>query len=134
MTRLALVLLLLAAPVAAAAQPAPLVDQPLPLAPDLVVKMLAIPIPPAGDGPTESTQGTMGHSHPGATYAYVVSGHVRSRLGDGPDVLYGPGQAWSETPHQPHYLVNASKTEPAELLVTFVLRKDAQQIMEPLPK
>ena len=130
----ALMAALLAVPVLAAAQPAPpLIDQPVPQDSNLVVRMLTVDIPPAGAGPTD-TRANPGHRHPGATYAYVLQGHVRSRLGDGPEVLYGPGQAWSETPNQPHYIVNASATEPARLLVTFIVRKDDHQMTEPLPQ
>jgi quercetin dioxygenase-like cupin family protein len=133
MRGLALALLMIAAPVGVWAQSAPLIDQPLPLAPNLVVRMVVYDLPPAGSGLTD-THGQAGHRHPGATYAYVVSGHVRSRLGDGADVLYGPGEAWSETPNQPHYIVNASTTEAAKVVVTFIIPKDAKQLTEPLPK
>lgn len=62
------------------------------------------------------------HEHPGATYAYVLKGSVVSQLDDQPPRTYSEGQMWSETPHQ-HHLVsrNASTTEPAKLLVFFVV-------------
>ena len=44
------------------------------------------------------------------------------------------GEAWSETPNQPHYIVNASATEPARLLVVMVTPKAATTLTEPLPK
>ena len=79
-----------------------------------------------------TTKGQAGHRHPGSTYAYVVKGEVVSRLGDGPDKHYKAGEAWSATPGQAHYIVNASATEPARLVVVMVTPKAATALSEPL--
>jgi quercetin dioxygenase-like cupin family protein len=89
-------------------------------------------LPPAGDKPM-STAGQPGHSHPGATYAYVIKGAVNSRLGTGPEKPFKAGDAWSEKPGEAHFIVNASKTEPAEVLVVFVLPRGAANT-GPAPK
>ena len=37
-------------------------------------------------------------------------------------------------PNQPHYIVNASSTEPARLVVVMITPKSATALSEPLPK
>jgi hypothetical protein len=124
----------------AAAQPAPpLLREPLGLDASYTTTMLTVDIPPnagptSGKGAAPTTLGTPGHRHPGSTYAYVVRGEVVNRLGDEPEKRFKAGEAWSETPNQPHYIVNASATEPARLLVVMVTPKAATTLTEPLPK
>ncbi len=116
------------------AQPAPpLIQEPVVIAPGFDANMLVVNIAPAGDGPL-TTIGQRGHRHPASTYAYVSKGAVISRLGDGPEKRYETGQAWSETPLQPHYIVNASRTEPAQLLVVQITKTGTKILTEPLPK
>jgi len=119
---------------AASAQPRPpLLEEPVAIAPGFDAHMLVVNIPPAGDGPL-TTVGQAGHRHPASTYAYVSKGAVISRLGDGPEKRFETGQAWSETPLQPHYIVNASRTEPAQLVVVQITKAGAKVLTEPLPK
>jgi quercetin dioxygenase-like cupin family protein len=89
---------------------------------------------PANPKQPATTVGVAGHRHPGSTYAYVTKGEVVSRLGDGAERRYKAGDAWSETPGQPHYIVNASATQPAQLVVVMVLPKLAAALSEPLSK
>jgi quercetin dioxygenase-like cupin family protein len=118
----------------AAAQPAPpLIQEPVAIAPGFDATMLVVNIPPAGDGPL-TTAGQAGHRHPASTYAYVSKGAVISRLGDAAEKRFEAGQAWSETPNQPHYLVNASRTEPAQLVVVQIAKAGTTRLTEPLPK
>jgi quercetin dioxygenase-like cupin family protein len=118
----------------AAAQPAPpLIAEPLAIAPGFDATMLVVNIPPAGDGPL-TTAGQAGHRHPASTYAYVSKGAVINRLGDAPERRFETGQAWSETPLQPHYIVNASRTEPAQLVVVQISKTGTTKLTEPLPK
>lgn len=116
----------------AEAQTPPLLAQALPVSGDLDVQMVKYVLPPAGDKPT-TTAGQPGHSHPGATYAYVVRGKVNSRLGKGVEKTFKAGEAWSEQPGEAHYIANASKSEPAEVLVIFVLPRGAANT-GPAPK
>jgi quercetin dioxygenase-like cupin family protein len=101
------------------------------LDPKYDVQMMVFDTPPAA-APNPTTKGMAGHKHPGSTYAYVVSGEVISRLGDGPEKHFKAGEAWSETPGQAHYIVNASTTTPARVVVVFVVPKSAAQLSEPL--
>lgn len=101
------------------------------LDPKYDVQMMVFDTPPSAT-PNPTTKGLPGHRHPGSTYAYVVSGEVISRLGDGPEKHFKAGEAWSETPGQAHYIVNASTTTPARVVVVFVVPKAAAQLSEPL--
>ena len=119
---------------AAQAQPRPqLLDEPVAIAPGFEAHMLVVNLPPAGNGPL-TTAGQAGHRHPASTYAYVSKGAVVSRLGDGPEKRFETGEAWSETPLQPHYIVNASRTEPAQLVVVQITKAGTKVLTEPLPK
>jgi hypothetical protein len=115
----------------AAAQSAPLVNEPMGLDPKYVATMMVFDTPVNPKQPA-TTVGQPGHKHPGSTYAYVVSGEVVSRLGDGPEKHFKAGQGWSETPGQAHYIVNASGTEPARVVVLFITPKSATSLSEPL--
>jgi quercetin dioxygenase-like cupin family protein len=110
----------------------PLIQEPVVIAPGFDSTMQVVEIAAAGDGPL-TTVGQKGHRHPASTYAYVSKGAVISRLGDGPEKRYETGQAWSETPLQPHYLVNASRTEPAQLIVVQISKTGTKSLTEPLP-
>jgi quercetin dioxygenase-like cupin family protein len=115
------------------AQPAPpLIHEPVAIAPGFEAHMLIVNLPPAGDGPL-TTAGQRGHRHPASTYAYVSKGAVINRLGDQPEKRFETGQAWSETPLQPHYIVNASRTEPAQLVVVQIAKAGVTQMTEPMP-
>jgi quercetin dioxygenase-like cupin family protein len=118
----------------AVAQPAPpLINEPAAVAPGFSAIMQVVNLPPAGDGPL-TTKGKAGHRHPASTYAYVTKGAVINRLGDEGEKRFETGQAWSETPLQPHYLVNASRTEPAQIVVVQIYKTGTTELTEPLPK
>jgi quercetin dioxygenase-like cupin family protein len=118
----------------AAAQPRPpILQEPLGLDPAYTTTMLTVDIPPNGKAPPTTT-GAPGHRHPGSTYAYVLQGEVVNRLGGEGEKRFKAGEAWSETPGQAHYIVNASATEPARLLVVMVTRKADTTLTAPLPK
>ncbi|GLQ98425.1 cupin domain-containing protein [Dyella mobilis] len=72
-------------------------------------------------------QSSPAHRHAGDVYAYVLKGHIRSRLAGGALHVYGPGDSWFE-PAGTHHLLsgNASQTEPATMLVIFVAAPDAE--------
>jgi quercetin dioxygenase-like cupin family protein len=131
MTMVGGVLAALAAATAAQAQVAPLMSEPLGLDPKYTATMLTVDLPPNARQPA-TTLGTAGHRHPGSTYAYVVKGEVVNRLGDQAERRYKAGESWSETPNQAHYIVNASATEPARLVVVMVTPKASTTLTEPL--
>ena len=109
----------------------PLPREAMALDPKYDVQMMVFDMPPAAAA-NPTTKGLPGHKHPGSTYAYVVAGEVISRLDDGPDKHFKAGEAWSETPGQAHYTINASTTTPARVVVVFVVPKAAKQLSEPL--
>ncbi len=72
------------------------------------------------------------HRHPGSVYAFVLKGTLRSQLQGGPAGTYAAGQAWFEPPGALHlFAENASKTEPAELLATFITDSDCGPLVLP---
>jgi quercetin dioxygenase-like cupin family protein len=62
------------------------------------------------------------HRHGDAfVVAYVLSGSVRSKVDDGEVKVFHLGETWTEAPGAHHAVAeNASKTEPAKVLVIFV--------------
>jgi quercetin dioxygenase-like cupin family protein len=68
--------------------------------------------------------GSLPHRHAGSAfiYAHVLSGAVRSRVGDEPARVYRAGEGFYEAPGSHHVISeNASETEPASLLAVFVV-------------
>src|SRR5260370_40357842 len=64
------------------------------------------------------------HRHPGITLVYVLEGEIRSKVGDGPEKTYGPGQMFTETPGQLHGVsCNASDAKPAKFLALLLAEK-----------
>jgi quercetin dioxygenase-like cupin family protein len=71
------------------------------------------------------------HHHPGTVFAYVLEGAVVSQLEGEKPVTYTRGQSWYESPKKPHVVSkNASKTEPAKLLV-FLLSQEGESLFVP---
>lgn len=74
------------------------------------------------------------HRHPDSAfiYAYVVSGAIRSQVGDEPARVYRAGEAWFEKPGSHHRVSeNASDTEPARLLAVLVVDGPEKQLVIP---
>jgi quercetin dioxygenase-like cupin family protein len=80
-------------------------------------------VPGAASGP---------HVHPGSVFAYVLEGAVVSQLEGDEPITYTKGQSWYESPKKAHIVSkNASKTEPAKLLV-FLLSQEGEAIKAPV--
>lgn len=80
-------------------------------------------------------QATPPHTHAKSAfiYAYVLSGAIESKVNDGETRIYRPGEGWSEPPGAIHSICrNASKTEPAKMLVVFVVDTDDKPTMTPI--
>jgi len=93
--------------------------QPFPEKPGTDVVTVEVDYPPDGSTPP--------HEHPGYVYAYVLAGAVVSQLGDGPPQTFTQGQMWSELPNERHMVSkNASTTQPAKLLVFFIVPHGAE--------
>ena len=72
-------------------------------------------------GPGEATAA---HTHETSAfiYAYVISGAIESKVNDGETRIYHAGESFTEPPGAIHSICrNASKTEPAKMLVVFVV-------------
>jgi len=80
------------------------------------VTAVEVNYPPGGTSPA--------HRHPGITIVYVLEGEIRSKVGDGPEKTYSPGQMFLETPGQLHGVSrNASDTKPAKFLALLLAKK-----------
>jgi quercetin dioxygenase-like cupin family protein len=72
------------------------------------------------------------HADSGFIYAYVLSGAIRSRTGEGAPALYRAGESWFEPPGARHSVSeNASDTEPASLLAVFVVDTSEHVLTRP---
>jgi quercetin dioxygenase-like cupin family protein len=99
--------------IAMAAEERHVLDAPLTQAPGRQLMAISVTY-----GPGQSTQP---HHHGGDAFVYVLSGHIRSQMAGSPVRVYGSGESWFE-PAGTHHVVsgNASKSEPATMLVVFV--------------
>ena len=92
--------------------------------PDLSLKNWSVTAVEVAYGPGESTPA---HRHPGLTLVYVLEGEIRSKVGDGPETTYTPGQMFMETPGQLHAVSgNGSATKPARLLAILLAEKGVE--------
>ena len=77
------------------------------------VRVATVEYPPLGS--------TTAHRHPGAIFAYVLSGEVEIQLDNGAIQRYHAGQAWYEHAGQLHSISrNPSTTERAKFVVFFL--------------
>ena len=64
------------------------------------------------------------HRHPGITIVYVLEGAVVSKVGEGPEKTYTPGQMFMETPNELHAVSrNGSATQPAKFIAILLAPK-----------
>ena len=77
---------------------------------------VVVSYPPGGKSPAH-------HHAPSAfIYAYVLSGSIRSKVGNEPAKVYKVGESFYEVPGSHHTVSeNASAIEPASLLAIFVV-------------
>ncbi len=82
------------------------------------VVMITVEYPPGWSDPV--------HRHNAQGLIYVLEGTVVMQVKGGKEVTLSPGQTFYEGPDDVHVVGrNASKTEPAKLLVVLVKRKGA---------
>lgn len=77
------------------------------------------------------------HRHPESAfiYAHVLSGAIRSQVGDEPARVYRVGEGFHELPGSHHRVSeNASDREPASLLAVFVVDTDETPLTTPDPE
>ena len=78
---------------------------------------------------------TPAHTHEMSAfiYAYVVSGAIESKVNDGETRIYHAGESFTEPPGAVHAICrNASQTEPAKMLVVFVVDTNHKAMMTPV--
>ncbi len=96
----------------------------LPNVPGKSITTVVVEFPPNGFTPR--------HRHPGSVSAFVLKGALRSQLEGSPAGTYTRGQTWFEPPGAVHlFAENASTTEPAELLATFIADDDCGPLTIP---
>ena len=79
--------------------------------------------------------GSPPHHHANGVMAFVVSGAIISKVGDGAEQTFHVGDAWWEPPGAIHRVSrNASSTDPATLLAIYVAPKSAtaDDLMKPI--
>ena len=82
--------------------------------------------PPGGKSPAHH------HAQSAFIYAYVLSGAIRSQVGDEPAKVYRIGEGFYEVPGSHHGISeNASDKEPASLLAVFVVDSNDNPLTTP---
>jgi len=72
------------------------------------------------------------HARSAFIYAHVLSGAIRSQVGDEPAKVYQAGEAFYELPGSHHGISeNASDKEPASLLAVFVVDSKDRPLTTP---
>jgi quercetin dioxygenase-like cupin family protein len=72
------------------------------------------------------------HARSAFIYAHVLSGAIRSQVGDEPAKIYQAGEAFYELPGSHHGISeNASDREPASLLAVFVVDSKDRPLTTP---
>jgi len=103
------------------------IRQELPGEPPRDLSLVEVTYPPGTGSPP--------HLHANGVMAFVVSGAVTSKVGDGPEQTFHPGDAWWEPAGAIHRVSrNASSTEPATLLAIYVAARGAAaaDLMKPI--
>ena len=123
-------------PGAAAAQPTgsastrrEVIKQRLPGEPQRDISLMEVAYPPGTGSPP--------HVHASGVMAFVISGTIVSRVGEGPEQTFHAGDAWWEPEGAIHRVSrNASSTESATLLAIYIAPKGAMpaDLMKPIGK
>ena len=103
------------------------IKQEIPGEPSRDLSLVEVTYPPGTGSPP--------HLHPNGVMAFVVSGTVTSKVGDGPEQIFHAGDAWWEPPGAIHRVSrNASSAEPARLLAIYIAPRGATStdLMKPI--
>ena len=103
------------------------IKQELPGEPARDLSLVEVTYPPGTGSPP--------HLHANGVMAFVVSGTITSKVGDGPEQTFRAGEAWWEPPGAVHRVSrNESSTEPAKLLAIYVAARGAAaaDLMKPI--
>lgn len=94
----------------------PVFQRAIPNIPGRTMVAVVVTYPPGGKSPAHR------HAPSAFIYAHVLSGAIRSQVGDEPAKVYQIGEGFHEDPGSHHRVSeNASATEPASLLAVFVV-------------
>src|SRR6201988_766963 len=97
------------------AQVKPVFEHVIPNAQGKSMVAVVVSYPPGGKSPAHH------HAQSAFIYAYVLSGAIRSQVGDEPAKVYRVGEGFYEVPGSHHRISeNASDKEPASLLAVCV--------------
>lgn len=87
---------------------------------------VVVTYPPGGKSPSHH------HARSAFIYAYVLSGAIRSQVGDEPARVYQAGESFFEEPGSHHRISeNASDRDPASLLAVFVVDSKDKPLTTP---
>lgn len=102
-------------------------DQPLPNVPGKSLRVVRIEYAPGG------TSAAHTHARSAFIFARVLKGAIRSAVNDAPARVYREGESFQERPGDRHSVsANASATEPATLLATFVVDTSDTELTTPV--
>ena len=91
------------------------------------VRMLTVEYRPGG--------ASLPHRHDAQVFIYVLAGRVTMQVAGSPEVTLGPGGTFYEGPEDIHVVsANASRTEPARILVVMVRDKNKPVSTNVAPK
>lgn len=101
-------------------------DHVLPNVPGKSLRGVLVEYGPGGSNPSHM------HAKSAFIYATVIEGSIRSQVNDGEEKIYKAGENWVEMPGDHHRVsANASDTEPAKILATFVVDTDETELTIP---
>lgn len=103
-------------------------DQPLPNVPGKSLRVVRVDYGPGGSSAS--------HTHAKSAFIHVriLQGSVRSAVNDEPARVYRAGESFQERPGDRHRVSeNASRTEPASLLATFIVDTADAELTTPTP-
>ena len=94
----------------------PIFEHPIPNIQGKSLIALVVTYPPGGRSPSHH------HAKSAFIYAHVLSGAIRSQVGNEPARVYRVGEGFHEVPGSHHRVSeNASPSEPASLLAVFIV-------------
>jgi quercetin dioxygenase-like cupin family protein len=104
----------------------PVFEHVIPNADGKSMAAVVVTYPPGGKSPAHH------HARSAFVYAYVLSGAIRSQVGDEPAKVYQVGEDFYEVPGAHHRISeNASDRDPASLLAVFVVDSKDKPLTTP---
>jgi quercetin dioxygenase-like cupin family protein len=90
------------------------------------MRAVVVTYPPGGKSPSHH------HAQSAFIYAHVLSGAIRSQVGDEPAKVYQVGEGFYEAPGSHHKISeNASDRDPASLLAIFIVDSKDNSLTTP---